>query len=349
VLTDKVAVLGAGSWGTVIAGLLARAGRQKVFLWARSADLAEAIASQGRNPRYLPELSLPSSLTVTADLGEAVHEAGVIVGAVPTLWARGVLSATSAYASAGAVVVNLAKGIEPEGLLTMSQLAAQVLPGRPTAVLTGPNLAAEVASGLPAATVVACADEGLAGELQEMFSFPNLRVYTNDDVVGCEVAGAVKNVLALGAGMADGLGAGDNARAAIITRGLAELARLGVAMGGHPWTFSGLAGLGDIVLTCTSHRSRNRSVGFRLGQGCSVEEATAGMHEVAEGLTAAPCVVALAERHGTAAPICEQVASVVAGRCRPEEAVERLLQREPTHERAGLPVVGPVLEPVEPC
>jgi glycerol-3-phosphate dehydrogenase (NAD(P)+) len=323
-----------------MAGLLARAGRQRVVLWARRPNLAEAIAAERRNPRYLPELSLPASLSVTAELGEAVEGAGVIVAAVPTRWAKGVLSAASAYALAGAVIVNLAKGIEPESLLTMSQLAAQVLPGRATAVLTGPNLAPEVASGLPAATVVACADERLTRELQEMFSFPNFRVYTNDDVVGCEVAGAVKNVLALGAGMAEGLGAGDNARAAIITRGLAELARLGIAMGGHPWTFSGLAGLGDIVLTCTSRSSRNRSVGFRLGRGASVEEATAGMYQVAEGLTAAPCVVALAERHGTAAPICEQVAAVIAGRCRPEEALAHLLQREQVHERDGLPALG---------
>jgi glycerol-3-phosphate dehydrogenase (NAD(P)+) len=259
-----------------------------------------------------------------------------MVMAVPSCWVRDVVVAAAPFVSQDAVVVSLVKGIEQRTLATMSQVVSQVLVGRPVGVLTGPNLAAEIAMGLPAATVVASACEHVASELQELFSLPHLRVYTNDDVVGCELAGSVKNVLALGAGMVDGLGAGANARAAIITRGLAEMSRLGVAMGGHPLTFSGLAGLGDVVLTCTSERSRNRKVGFLLGSGHSLRDVLAGTNQVAEGVTTAASVVGLGCRHKVELPICEQVAAVLEGSRRPEEAVAALLGRQPTHERAGL-------------
>jgi glycerol-3-phosphate dehydrogenase (NAD(P)+) len=344
--TSKVAVIGAGSWGTVMAGLLAGQARQAaageagpwrtVALWARDPARAGVLARERVNNDYLPGFRLPGDLAVTGSLEEAVDGAGVLVMAVPSCWARRVMLAAGPAAGREAVVVNLAKGIEPQTLLTMSQVAAAALPGRPRAVLTGPNFAAEIAMGLPAATVVASGDKQLAACLQRLFSLPHLRVYTNDDVIGCEVAGSVKNVLALGAGMADGLGAGDNARAAIVTRGVAELSRLGVAMGGDPLTFSGLAGLGDIVLTCTSERSRNRRVGFLLGTGRSLEDVLAGMGQVAEGVTTAASVVALAHRHHVELPICEQVAAVLAGRIRPSGALAALLGREPTHELAGL-------------
>lgn len=340
----KVAVIGAGSWGTTLAALLARNTPQgldrKVALWARDPLQARAMSAERCNQRYMPSLTFPDGLSVTSDIGEAVTGAELLVAAVPTRWTEGVLTTAAPMVGQGAVVVNVAKGIEPQRLLTMSELIQEVLPGRATAVLTGPNLAPEIAAGLPAAAVVACTDGTVAAGLQLTFSFPNLRIYTNDDVIGCEVAGAVKNVLALGAGMADGLCAGHNAKAAIVTRGLAELARLGAAMGGHPWTFSGLAGLGDIVLTCTSGKSRNWSVGYRLGQGLDLVQATADMHQVAEGLTAAPSVVALAARYGTEMPICEQVASVIVGKRKPAEALLCLLERDQVHERAGLPTVA---------
>jgi len=335
--TSRLAVLGAGSWGTVFAALLAGHLPSRVRLWARDPALAERMAAEGRNPRYLPHFELPGRLKVTASLDEALEGAGLVVLAVPARWARQVLRAAQGWVGPDAVVVSLAKGIEPGSWLRVSQVVAEVLPGRAQAVLTGPNFAAEVAMGLPAASVVACSDLALAGRLQRLFAFPRLRVYTHHDVVGCELAGALKNVLALAAGMADGLQAGDNARAALVTRGLAELSRLGVAMGGHPLTFTGLAGLGDLVLTCTSERSRNRYVGLMLGGGKGLREILAGMHQVAEGVTTAPGAVALARRHHVELPICEQVAAVLEGRTSARGAVEALLGRQPTQELAGSP------------
>lgn len=219
----------------------------------------------------------------------------------------------------------------------MSQIVGQLLPSAVFAVLSGPNFASEIAQGLPAATVVACSDHERAIYVQALMSSGLLRVYTNDDVIGCEIAGAVKNVLALGAGMADGIGAGENARAAMMTRGLAELVRLGTAMGGHPLTFAGLAGLGDLVLTCTSDRSRNRSVGIELGRGASLDNILSSVSGVAEGVSTAPAVVALARRYNVEVPICAQVAAVLEGERTPAEAMVTLLGREPAHERAGAP------------
>lgn len=326
-----------------MAGLLAGAPDRdpvRVVLWARDPGQVEAMLRDRCNRRYLPEFSLPPALHVTGSLEDAMAGADVVVMAVPTRWARPALARAAAVAKPGAVVVNLAKGLEPVTLLTMCQMTSEVLPGHPVAALSGPNLAPEIAMGSPAATVVACAEAHMAGRLQQLFSLPHLRVYTNEDVIGCELAGAVKNVLALGAGMADGWGAGANAKAAIITRGLAELARLGVALGGHPWTFSGLAGLGDVVLTCTSERSRNWTVGFRLGRGEGLAQVLSAMQQVAEGVSTAASVVALGQRHRVELPICEQVASVLEGRCHPSQAVAALLGREATHERAGWPVGG---------
>jgi glycerol-3-phosphate dehydrogenase (NAD(P)+) len=337
--TEKIAVIGAGSWGTVIAALLEanRTSAGEVVLWARGPAHAASMQRARRNERYSSEVELPAGLAVTSSLEEAVTGAGVAIMVVPSRWAREVLVAAAPFLGRDAVVVSLTKGIEPGTLLTMSQVIEEVVPGRAVAVLSGPNLAEEIARGLPAATVVASARPAVASALQRLFAFPRLRVYTNHDVVGCELAGSVKNVLALGAGMADGLGAGDDARAAIITRGLAELARLGTAMGGNPLTFSGLAGLGDLVLTCTSERSRNRKVGLALGSGQLLRDVLAGMKEVAEGVTTAASVVALAERQQVELPICQQVAAVLDGSATPAEAVAALLSRELTHELAGWP------------
>jgi glycerol-3-phosphate dehydrogenase (NAD(P)+) len=332
-----VAVLGAGSWGTVFAALLCERKLGTVRLWARDPSLVREMAAERVNRRYMPELRLPEGLEVTGSLPDAVSGAGLVVMAVPSRWARATITPASSCARPDAVIVSLTKGIEPGTWLRMSQVVTEVFPGRRVAVLTGPNFAGDIVLGRPAATVVACRDMDLARQLQGLFAFPRLRVYTQHDVVGCELAGALKNVLAVAAGMADGLQTGDNARAALVTRGLAELSRLGVAMGGHPLTFSGLAGLGDLVLTCTSDRSRNRRVGFLLGAGKGLSEILDGMQQVAEGVSTAAGAVALAARYGVELPICEQVAGVLEGRTTAGEAVATLLGREPTHELAGSP------------
>lgn len=335
----KVAVVGAGTWGTVIAAVLAgtQATPRRVVLAARQHVRAEEIRRLGQNSAYLPGFDLPSALEVTSSLADAVHGADVVVMAVPSKWARPAMAGVSAHRAKEAIVLSLAKGLEPGSSMTMAQIGAEELPGATFAVLSGPNFASEIAAGLPAATVVACADREAASAVQALFSSSRLRVYTNDDVVGCELAGAVKNVLALAAGMVEGMGAGENARAAMMTRGLAEMTRLGVAMGGHPFTFSGLAGLGDLVLTCTSDRSRNRRVGLALGRGRPLREVVAGMSQVAEGVSTAQPVVHLAARHGLEMPICAQVAAVLAGSSTPARAIDALLARDQTHELAGAP------------
>ena len=354
----KIAVVGAGTWGTVVAALMAgahhRYGRperegpplsddgqaaapRRVFLVARRRELAEQAQRTRRNAQYLPGFDLPPALEVTSSLPAALDGADVIVMAVPSRWARPAMVSIEQHRAKNAVVVSLAKGIEPGTLLTMSQVGGEVLPGATFAVVSGPNLASEIAAGLPAATVVASTDSQAAAHLQALIGSPRLRVYTNDDVIGCELAGAVKNVLALAAGMVVGMGAGDNAGAAMITRGLAELARLGVAMGGHPLTFSGLAGLGDLVLTCTSEHSRNRRAGVALGRGLSPAQVVPSGGQVAEGLSTALPVVELAARYGVEMPICSQVAAVLAGACSPSEALDALLARGTTHELAGAP------------
>jgi glycerol-3-phosphate dehydrogenase (NAD(P)+) len=335
----KVAVVGAGTWGTVIATLLAPAGpsARRVVLAARQPARAEELRRLRQNSAYLPGFELPASLEVTSSLADAVQEADVVVMAVPSKWARPAMAAVSAHRATEAVVLSVAKGLEPGSSMTMSQVGAEEMPGATFAVLNGPNFAGEIAAGLPAATVVACAERAAATALQALFTSSRFRVYTNDDVVGCELAGAVKNVLALAAGIVEGMGLGDNARAAMMTRGLAEMTRLGVAMGGHPLTFSGLAGLGDLVLTCTSDRSRNRRVGLALGRGRPLREVVAGMNQVAEGVSTAQPVVDLAARHGLEMPICAQVAAVLAGSSTPARAIDALLARDQTHELAGAP------------
>lgn len=354
----KIAVVGAGTWGTVVAALMAGgkepgqrpasepAGHhgdeksalpRRVALVARRPELADQAQRARRNPQYLPTFELPPTVEVTCSLAGALDGASVIVMAVPSRWARLAMASIEEHRAKNAVVLSLAKGIEPGTLLTMSQVGAQVLPNATFAVLSGPNLASEIAAGLPAATVVASHDRQAATALQALLGSPRLRVYTNDDVVGCELAGAVKNVLALAAGMVDGMGAGANARAAMMTRGLAEMTRLGVAMGGHPLTFSGLAGLGDLVLTCSSEQSRNRQAGVALGRGLAPADVGPGAGQVAEGLTSAGPVVELAARYGVEMPICSQVAAVLAGTCTPAAALDALLARGPTHELAGAP------------
>jgi glycerol-3-phosphate dehydrogenase (NAD(P)+) len=305
----KVTVLGAGSWGTTVAAILCD--RTETVLWARRPDLAREIADHRQNSTYLGDARLPARLSATASLEEALSGAEVVVMAVPSHGFRKILEEATPYLPGGIPLVSLAKGFEEGTLRRMTEVSAEVCPGHPAGVLTGPNLAKEVLAGQPTASVIAFADEQVGRELQRLFWTDTLRVYTNPDVVGCETAGAVKNVMAIAAGMAAGLGFGDNTRAAVITRSLAELARLGTALGGDPLTFSGLAGLGDLVATCTSAQSRNRTVGFELGRGRTLNEIVASTHTVAEGVKTSRPVVALAHGLGVEVPIAEQVVAVL--------------------------------------
>ena len=322
----RVAVVGAGTWGTTVAALASA--NAPTVLWSRRPELAASMQATRRNDTYLPGVVLPPGLPVTADLEQAVALSDVVVMAVPSHGFRDVLTEAAAYVRSWVPVVSLAKGLEPGSLRRMSQVVAEVLPGHPVAVLTGPNLAHEILAGQPAASVVATADTTVAQALQRLFTTPSLRIYTNADVVGCEIAGVVKNVLAIAAGMAEGMGFGDNTKATLFTRGLAELTRLGVALGGDHRTFAGLAGLGDLVATCSSASSRNHMVGVQLGQGRPIESIVADMRQVAEGIKSSVSVLDLARGVGVDVPLCEQVVEVC-HRGRPvAEAVAALMARE---------------------
>lgn len=327
-------MIGAGSWGTAVAAITA--GNVPTVLWARRPELAEEINARHVNGSYLPQVVLPDRLTATASLEEAVSGADVVVMGVPSHGFRSVLEEIARHLSAGAPIVSLTKGVEQGSLKRMTEVMAEVAPGHPAGVLTGPNLAKEVMAGYPAASVVAVADGSLAADLQRLFSGGAFRVYTNPDVVGCELGGALKNVMAIASGMADGMGFGDNTRAALITRGLAELTRLGVALGGDPLTFAGLAGMGDLVATCISHQSRNRHVGEELGKGRTLEDIQAEMKMVAEGVKTSRAVVDLAARAGVEMPIAEQVVGVLYGGKPAADVVSALMQRQAKPELHGI-------------
>ncbi len=333
---EKVTVVGAGSWGTALAALLAENAR--VTLWARSPALAAELVATRANAVYLPGVALSAEIEVTADLAAACRDAGLVVMAVPSHGFRHVLTEAAPTIGPSAGVVSVAKGVEQGTLRRMTEIAAEVLPGvdRKVGVLTGPNLALEIAAGQPAASVVAARDAQFARDLQSVLMTARFRVYTNPDVVGCEIAGALKNVIAIAAGVAAGLGYGDNARAALITRGLAELARLGVALGGDPLTFSGLAGMGDLVATCASPQSRNRSVGFELGLGRSLAEILAETRMVAEGVNTTAAVLELAARTGVEMPIATMVGAILTEGRRPSDLVPELMLREAKPELHGL-------------
>jgi glycerol-3-phosphate dehydrogenase (NAD(P)+) len=275
----------------------------------------------------LAGVHLPDALTATSSLEEAVAGASVVFMAVPSHGFRAVLSDLAPLVAEVEAVISLSKGIENGTNLRMSEVIAEVIPDVPAGVLTGPNLAREVADGQPAASVVALPDEALARRVQNLVHTRTFRVYMGTDVVGCEIAGATKNVMAIAAGICDGLGFGENTRAVLITRGLAELGRLGISLGGKVLTFGGLAGVGDLVATCASPKSRNRTVGFELGQGRSLDDIVNSMQMVAEGVKSAGPLVQLARAHGVEMPIAEQVEAIVAGRCSPREALMSLMDR----------------------
>ncbi|MEX0663719.1 MAG: NAD(P)H-dependent glycerol-3-phosphate dehydrogenase [Acidimicrobiia bacterium] len=336
-MSVKACVVGAGSWGTTVAALMAE--NVDVTLWARDADLAARLDANHENDRYLPGIRIPDRVRAMHDLSAVCSEADVVVIAVPSHGFRDVLSATAGSIANDVPVVSLSKGVEQGTYLRMTEVVADVLtehdPGR-IGVLTGPNLAREVAEGQPTASVVAMVDEDAARELQQVFMTRTFRVYTNPDVIGCEIAGALKNVVAIAAGIAAGLGYGDNTKAALITRGLAELARLGVALGGDPLTFSGLAGMGDLVATCTSEKSRNRFVGVELGKGRSLDDVLAEMSMVAEGVKSTRSVLELAAHHRVDMPIAGFVGAVLYEGARPADLVPSLMLREAKPELHGM-------------
>lgn len=321
----RVAVIGAGSWGTTVAALAA--GNTPTTLWSRRPELADAINADRRNTDYLPDFELPASLEATADLEEAVRSADVVVMGVPSHGFRSTLAELAPWVRPWVPVVSLAKGLEQGSQLRMTQIIEQELPGHPVGVLTGPNLAREILRGDAAAAVIALADDHIARALQPLFAGDLFRIYTNHDVVGCELGGVLKNVMAIASGMADGLGTGDNTRAAVITRGLQEMMRLGLAMGGEEATFAGLAGMGDLLATCISSQSRNRHVGEQLGKGRTIDEIITEMRMVAEGVKTSRVVHDLAAEYDIDMPIAEEVyAACHLGRPA-EEAYRGLLRR----------------------
>ncbi|WP_416905697.1 NAD(P)H-dependent glycerol-3-phosphate dehydrogenase [Micromonospora echinospora] len=327
-MSGHVAVLGAGSWGTAFAKILADAGRE-VAVWARRRPVAEEIRHRGRNPEYLPDLRLPERVTATADAVEAISGAEVVVLAVPSQTLRGNLAEWAGHLEPDATLVSLMKGIELGTTKRMSEViveTAKVAADR-VVVVSGPNLAPEIAAGQPAATVVACTDVGRATLVQRSVTTPYFRPYTNDDVIGCELGGAVKNVIALSYGIATAMGFGDNTRAMLITRGLAETARLGVALGADPLTFAGLAGMGDLVGTCSSPLSRNRTFGEHLGRGETLEQAQVATRQTAEGVKSCLAIRDLARAHGVEMPITEQVERVCHEGVDPRLAVRALMSR----------------------
>ncbi len=333
-MTIRVAVIGAGSWGTTVAALAS--GNAPTVLWARRPDLAEQVTREHTNADYLAGFDLPATLTATADLEEAAGHADVLVMGVPSHGMRSTLRELAPHVRPWVPVVSLAKGLEEGTHLRMTEVIAEELPGHPVGALTGPNLAQEILAGHAAASVVAFSDDHIARELQRIFSSNVFRVYTNPDVVGCEVGGALKNVMAIASGMADGLGTGDNTRAAVITRGLAELSRLGMAMGGQLLTFAGLAGMGDLVATCISRQSRNRYVGEQLGRGRAIDDIVAEMKMVAEGIKTSRVVVEVAARYGVEMPIAQEVYGVVHEGRPAREAYRGLLRRDARSELHGM-------------
>jgi glycerol-3-phosphate dehydrogenase (NAD(P)+) len=326
-----VAVIGAGSWGTALALQIGRRG-SPVRLWARDAALAATITATRENSRYLPGMRLPDSVLATTDHVEALRDASLVIVAVPSHFVRAALAPMVAGIAPGAALLSATKGLEPGTALRMSQLLSEQLPEHTVAALSGPSFAREVALGKPTALVVASADAGVARGLQERLAAPAFRLYTNRDLVGVEIGGALKNVMAIATGLSDGLGLGENARAALITRGLAEIGRLALALGGQAPTLAGLAGLGDLVLTCTGSESRNHRLGLAVAQGQTLAQAEASTRMVAEGVRTVASARALAGRAGVSMPLCDEVSAVLFEGKHGKDALASLLARGPRPE-----------------
>lgn len=320
----KVGLLGGGSWGTTVASLVAR--NAPITLWARDSKIVEEINTHHTNKKYLPDAVLPQKLKATNDLAKLVSSVDVLIIGVPSSGFRGVLDEVKPHLRAWVPVISLTKGLELDTQMRMTEIINEKLPGHPSGVLSGPNLAREIMAGQAAASVIAMDDNTIVKELQGIFNSGLFRVYTNDDVIGCELGGVLKNIIAIAVGMGDGQGAGDNTRSALITRGLSEVTRLGVAMGGRAETFGGLAGMGDMIATCISPQSRNRHVGVELGKGRQMAEIIADMVMVAEGAKSAPAVIALAEKYNVDMPIARDVSRVLSGDLTPRGAFKGLLR-----------------------
>ena len=330
----KTAVMGAGSWGTAFALVLADAGND-VRMWGRREELCETINTKHENTDYLPGIQLPEEISATHDPAEALEGAEIVVLAVPSQQLRANLESWSEHIPADAVMVSLMKGVELGTHKRMSEVIAEITGAGPEriAVVSGPNLAKEIANREPAASVVACEDQSVAERIQKSCHTAAFRPYSMTDVIGCELAGTAKNIIGLAVGVCVGLGYGDNTKASVITRGLAEAARLGAAIGADPVTFMGLAGMGDLVATCSSPLSRNRTFGEKLGAGMSVEEVTAQTRQVAEGVKSCQSVSELAAMHGVEMPIVEHVAALIAGKMSPDELVSALISRQAKPEK----------------
>ena len=327
----RLGVLGAGSWGTALA--IALAPRfETVQLWARDAERAFKIETSRRNERYLPGFRLPDNVRVTAELRCVAGSVDFRLIVIPAQHLRAVLQQAGAFCPSGAKLISAAKGIEETSLLFATQVISEELPDRPVAALSGPTFAKEIAAGEPAAVVIASEDASFAVEVQRAFATPALRFYASDDVAGVELGAALKNVIAIGAGICSGLGLGSNTVAALITRGLAEIMRLGAAMRANPRTLSGLAGLGDLVLTATGDLSRNRSVGVQLGQGRRLDQILAGMDMIAEGVTTCRAAYALGRRMDVSLPIIEKMYEILYEQKDPRQAISELMERPLTNE-----------------
>jgi glycerol-3-phosphate dehydrogenase (NAD(P)+) len=327
---QTIGVIGAGSWGTTLADMLAKKGHN-VTLWAYESALVTEMAATGVNATFLPGINLSSRLRFTNSLQEVATGKDIILFVAPTQVFRSVITGVLPYIAEGTLLVNAAKGVELNTLMTISQISAELLPSSLYAtfsVLSGPSFAREVALEMPTAVVAASPEASVAHRVQEAFSTPRFRVYTNSDMVGVELGGSIKNVIAIAAGISDGMGLGYNPRAALMTRGLAEIARLGLTMGGQSSTFAGLAGMGDLVLTCTGDLSRNRTVGMQLGEGKKLSEILAGMHMVAEGVKTTESAYHLAQKLGVEMPITEQVYQVLYKDKSPHQAMLDLMTRD---------------------
>jgi len=333
-MSERVAVVGAGSWGTALASLLAKKGHE-VTIWAFEEPVVRDVNEAHRNRAYLPDVELPEALRATTNLHEALEGSAFVLSVSPSQFVRSVMTGTSAVIPTDAVIISASKGIELSTLRRMDEVLSELLTPaqmKGFSVLSGPSFALEVAQEAPTAVVAASRHPDVARRVQELFQTGYFRVYTNPDVIGVELGGALKNVIAVAAGVAAGLGLGHNTRAALITRGLAEIKRLGLAMGAQPATFSGLAGMGDLVLTCTGELSRNRTVGFRLGQGESLEDILGDMKAVAEGVKTAEAVRDLARTYGVEMPITDQVYGMLVEGTHPRDALRMLMERDPKPE-----------------
>jgi glycerol-3-phosphate dehydrogenase (NAD(P)+) len=324
---SRIAVLGAGAWGTALAISLARRGGHEVVLWAHSADHADQLTEAGENLRYLPGFALSPDIHVTPDLPGAIFEAEILLSVTPSQHLRGIIANIAPILTPNQIIVSTSKGIEESSFLRMSQVVASIT-GNPFAVLSGPSFAQELAAGAPTAVVAAAGDPSVAQTIQRDFSSASLRLYTNDDVTGVELGGALKNVIALAAGVVHGLNLGHNSAAALITRGIAEITRLAVACGGRRQTLAGLSGIGDLVLTCTGALSRNRSVGIELGKGRQLPDILAGLNgKVAEGVRSTAAALGLAARYDVEMPIAEQMDAILHHNKSPKDAIRDLMAR----------------------